>query len=77
MQVNAVCFCNSYIATVIVVPTNANAPLILQCFLSLSMFRYTAGIIGKETCDQSGKSGTNAYKVPCRASILVTAGSLP
>ena len=33
--------------------------------------------MGKETHDQSGNSGTNVYEVPCRASILETAGSLP
>ena len=35
------------------------------------MFRYTAGIMGKETRDQSGNSGTNAYEVPCRASSYI------
>ena len=39
--------------------------------------QYTAGIMGKETRDQSGNSGTNANEIPCRASILETAGSLP
>ena len=36
-------------------------------FLSLYMFgfkQYTAGIMGKETRDQSGNSGTNAYEIP-------------
>ena len=79
-QANAVCFYNSYIATV---TTITNAPLIsiVVFFLSLYMFgfkQYTAGIMGKETRDQSGNSGTNAYEIPVElVRILERAGSLP
>ena len=80
----------AYIATAIVVPTIANAPLQnINCSVSFCLHICSdsigennictfikklfdvglliAGIMGKETCDQSGNSGANAYEVPCRA----------